>query len=429
MAKENPSKLQYEIELKKVQLSSLLEITQAINQNFSTEQLFNIYKFVLRTQLKIHKLALFVFDKKWSCYLYFGASSKCEDIDVEKELLHITDIQSVDKTTQECECISEFQTIIPVIHKKKPLAFALIGDYSAQENELKNDLIPFVQTLTNIIIVAIENKKFSREQIQQEGIKKELELAAQMQNMLFPSSLPDNNDVELTATYLPHQEVGGDYYDYIRLINFEFLICMADVSGKGIPAALLMSNFQANLHALANHYASLSMLVTQLNASVFKSAKGEKFITFFIGKFNTKTRELRYINAGHNPPILLVKSSKTETEKGRKEETEKGRNGEIILLEEGTTGLGMFEELPFVKEGTLIVPKESALLCYTDGVVETENAKRDFFGQERLENYCTENILTKTSSDFQQSLIAQLNAFKGKMAFTDDVTLLVCKFK
>ena len=183
------------------------------------------------------------------------------------------------------------------------------------------------------------------EQLKQAAMKKELELAAQMQNLLFPHSLPSNERYEIHATYLPHQEVGGDYYDYIPLNEHEFAICMADVSGKGIPAALLMANFQANLHALIAHTRSLSELAHQLNAKVYASAKGEKFITFFIGIYNVKTQELQYFNAGHNPPLLV--------------------HSTVIYRTEGCTGLGMFEQLPFVNVGKLLIPDKALLVCYT----------------------------------------------------------------
>ena len=104
----------------------------------------------------------------------------------------------------------------------------------------------------------------------------------------------------MSAVNRPYEEVGGDYYDYIRVGEHEFLICMADVSGKGIAAALLMSNFQATLRALVRNVKSLEELMEALNKTVIRNAKGEKFITCFIGKFNTQTRVLEYINAGHN---------------------------------------------------------------------------------------------------------------------------------
>ena len=109
----------------------------------------------------------------------------------------------------------------------------------------RNELVPFIHTITNLIVVAIENNTIANEKIRQAGIRKELELAAQMQSLLFPTQLPRVKGYEIHATYLPHQEVGGDYYDFIPVSENEFIFCMADVSGKGIPAALLMSNIMA----------------------------------------------------------------------------------------------------------------------------------------------------------------------------------------
>ncbi len=405
--KDATSKLNGELELKQLQLSSLLEITQAINQNFSAHQLFSIYKFVLRTQLKIRKMALFVADSIWSTPMSYGVPAETEDLDVHKYMIHLKDITFVDGAFP--EIFQQFNTIIPVVHKNKPLAFALIGDVSVTDNQLKNDLIPFVQTLTNIIVVAIENKKFAREQIRQEGIKIELELAAQMQNMLIPETLPSDKDLEMHATYIPHQEIGGDYYDCIRINNDELIFCMSDVSGKGIPAALLMSNFQANLHALVRTTHSLVELVHELNSKVIASAKNEKFITLFIGKYNRITRELSFINAGHNPPVLVDAE-------------------ETMYLKDGTTGLGMLDELVFVHEGRVVLKPNTVFLSYTDGVVETENEEGDPYGMDRLATFCRKHYKAKSMAEYNNALINQLTAFKGKNKFADDVTLMVCRF-
>lgn len=396
-----------ELQSKQLQLNSLLEITEAINQNFTTDQLFNIYEFVLRNQLKIGKLALFIFDREWKCVILYGANPKNKYIDVVRDLTYLNDIKIIEETPS--TWLAEFEAIIPVFHKDQPLAYALIGDLNKNQ-EFYEDIIPFIQTITNIIVVAIENKKLAREHIKQAGIKRELELAAQMQTMLFPVSLPKNETMEVNATYIPHQEVGGDYYDFIRLINFEIIFCMADVSGKGIPAALLMSNFQANLHALANNFTSLSQLVRQLNSRVIKSAKGEKFITLFIGKFNSQKRELNYINAGHNPPLLYADNT-------------------ITLLEEGTTGLGMFDELPFIRQGKIKVPPDSTLLCYTDGVIDVENSKGIPFGLENLKDFLLRNIPLPSMENFHQMLLKQLILYKQNKPFVDDITLLSCRFK
>jgi sigma-B regulation protein RsbU (phosphoserine phosphatase) len=240
-------------------------------------------------------------------------------------------------------------------------------------------------------------------------MKKEMELAAQMQAMLFPSTLPSNEHYEVHATYLPHTEVGGDYYDFIPVSGHEFVFCMADVSGKGIPAALLMSNFQANLHAYLQHKTSLSELVQELNSKVFNSAKGEKFITFFIGRYNSLTRELQYINAGHNPPFLI-------------------HDKVVFMLNEGSTGLGMFEEIPFINMGKTFVPHHAQLTCYTDGVTDVENDADEDFGVGRLRQFLLAHLQVAPTQMHRQ-LVDVLFAHKQNRHYTDDITLLTINFK
>jgi sigma-B regulation protein RsbU (phosphoserine phosphatase) len=228
--------------------------------------------------------------------------------------------------------------------------------------------------------------------------------------MLFPASLPSNEHVEVHATYLPHTEVGGDYYDFIPLSDHEFVFCMADVSGKGIPAALLMSNFQANLHALVHHTPSLTDLVKLLNDKVYQSAKGEKFITFFIGRYNTLNRQLHYVNAGHNPPFLIHEKV-------------------VYMLNDGTTGLGMFEELPFINPGKVFIPPNAMLHCYTDGVTDIENEQDIDFGMQRLREFLMSRKHLHDLKQLHQELVQALSAFKETRGFTDDITLLSCWFK
>ncbi len=397
-----------ELETKKLQLHWLLQITKAINYNFSTKQLLDVYEHVIHSQLKVEKLALLVFEGEWKCPLLYGTDHSFQELDLNRIIGELNQLRKLETETE--LWVNTFETILPVFHKDQLLAYALIGGLANSVLPKRNELIQFIQTITNLIVVAVENNNMASEKIRQAGIRKELELAAQMQNMLFPVVLPKNKDIEIHATYLPHQEVGGDYYDYIGINDDEFIFCMADVSGKGIPAALLMSNFQANLHALVHHVTSLEEMVATLNTKVFQSAKGEKFITFFIGKYNSKTRELHYINAGHNPPFLIHEKV-------------------VYLLNEGATGLGMFDELPFINRGKVFIPNNAVLHCYTDGVTDVENAKGDEFGAERLKDFFTTNIQRNDPSQVHKELIIRLSAYKEARPYTDDITLLSCWFK
>jgi sigma-B regulation protein RsbU (phosphoserine phosphatase) len=405
--------LSAQLEAKKLQLHWLLQITKAVNHDyFKPKQLFDIYEHILSAQLKVGKLALFIKEDKWTCSLLYGTDSNFENIDLEKIIEELNSVHNLEM--DKALWVKNFRSSIRVVRKEdgkeQTLAYALIDDFKESPIANRNELVKFIETITTLIVVANENKRIADEKIRQAAIRRELELARQMQNMLFPAVLPDNDTVEFHASYLPHQEVGGDYYDFIQLNPDEFVFCMADVSGKGIPAALLMSNFQANLHAHLSSTTSLTELINMLNEKVYKSAKGEKFITFFIARFNTKTKELHYVNAGHNPPFLI-------------------HDKVVYMLNEGSTGLGMFEQLPFVNPGKVYVPDNALLLCYTDGVTDTENDDEKEFGVERLREFLIANLNASRIEILHKTLIDTLNEYRQSKSFTDDITLLSCRFK
>jgi phosphoserine phosphatase RsbU/P len=225
--------------------------------------------------------------------------------------------------------------------------------------------------------------------------------------MLFPKQLPKNRLIEMEALYLPHHSIGGDYYDYIELNPFEFLVCIADVTGKGISAALLMANFQANLRALAKQNLSLITLVKELNGILFSSTKGEKFITLFVAIYNTQNRTLHYINAGHQPPLLVYKE-------------------EVKTLNKGCTVIGVFDELPFVHSELLNLEPGSLLFCFTDGLVESEEG--DLIEMEELKSFITNNQKYKVS-EMHNRLMKLIKTKAKKDYYDDDITLLSFKCK
>jgi sigma-B regulation protein RsbU (phosphoserine phosphatase) len=245
-------------------LNALLEITQAINENLSISHLLKRYETILKDELNIGKIALFKLNENWDTILTTGIEkADVANIDVEQDLLHIKEISFV--TSSPNERLKGFDIIIPVFTQDTPLAYVLIGDIDEEGEGVSPTIkhLHFIQTISNVIIVAIENIRLFNESLRQEAIKKELELASRMQNMLIPesSTLPQNIHIRFDAFYHPHFSVGGDYYDCIALNDDEVGFCIADVSGKGISAAILMSNFQANLRALFNSEIPLDQLV------------------------------------------------------------------------------------------------------------------------------------------------------------------------
>lgn len=393
--------------VKDIKLNSLLEITKAINHNFSTERLLEIFEEVLEKQLNIGKLVLFSNENDtWKCILKYGVGDEYNDINVERDLLSITEIGTINFSQKRLS--KAFEIVIPVFHKSQPLAYVLIGDLEDKvEVSPAIKHLPFVQTLTSIIVVAIENKKLARDTIRQAAMRKELELASEMQSMLFPSKLPSDKNIDTAAFYLPHQQVGGDYYDFIWLNENECAFCVADVSGKGVAAALLMSNFQANLRVLFNHTSSLTDLVRELNSKVMANAKGEKFITLFIAKYNLVTRTLTYVNAAHNPPLLASGNS-------------------ISTLKIGCTGLGMFDEIEKIKEGIVNLSPGTTIVCYTDGLTELENDKGEDFGIDSLKELIKNNP-TLNMMELNTLIMETVMNYKQNRPYIDDIALFSLK--
>jgi phosphoserine phosphatase RsbU/P len=401
------SGLRKEIEKKELQINALLEITQAINTNVSEDSLYKIFNFTVISNLYIKKLALFVFDEKWSCKVSFGSKKNYYKIKLDERVKMIKNIHRMVEFDH-CE-FEEFDMVIPIAHKGETIALVFVGGldvHMASHDDGEN--IKFIQALSNIILVAIENKKLARRQLEQEAFRKELEIASDVQQFLFPEKLPNTDRLKVEASYLPHDRIGGDYYDYIPINKNQFLICVADVSGKGIPAALMMSNFQASLRTLLRQTPNLMEIVEALNYQVLENTKGEKFITFFGAIYDISLKTMIYVNSGHNPPLLFDKE-----------------NG-LRLLEEGSTVLGAMHPLPFVNEGFVPNLSEFLLFCYTDGLTETINEEGKEFGVNALIEYFKHNS-HKDLKTIHQDLIVMLDGFKGRNGYRDDITMLSCR--
>ena len=407
MAVKSLTRAQRKIKVKDLKLNALLEVTLAINSNVSKDKLFGIYENVLR-ELDIEKIALYIYEGEWNLATWYGLEAKELKIDVKKDLLKYEEIEEVNSKTD--GIFEDFDLLIPVFHKTKPLAYLLIGDIINEAIQISPIIkhLPFIQTFTNIISVAIENKNLAKEAIRQERVKKELELASEMQSMLLPTTLPQDQHLDISAFYKSHQQVGGDYYDVIWVNKTEIAMCIADVSGKGVSAAILMSNFQANLRAGVRHSIGLPELVQDLNEKVINNAKGEKFITMFIATYNIESRQLTYINCGHNPPVL--------------------KNGDqVVELKDGCPGLGMLDYLPSPKIGIVDISPDSTLVTYTDGLVEVENNDNLEYGTEAVVE-AIEKHPTSSMDELNQFLMEDLSQFKEDQPFVDDIAILSCKF-
>jgi sigma-B regulation protein RsbU (phosphoserine phosphatase) len=393
------------LELKDNRLHSILELTNAINANLAVEQLYRIFSFILKEQLHFNRFVL-VFTQDALPPIKSGYKSKMNLQEVMVELGRFKEITLV--ASSKSTVLQDFQAVIPIYHQEQPLAYLLLSTYSKTES-LEPEHFSFAHTLTNILCVALENQKLSAQNAIKEQISKELEIASEMQKLLFPQDLPSNKKMDISGRYIPRHAVGGDFYDFIPLGDEEYIICIGDFSGKVITAALLMANFQATIRTLFKYQRfELTFLMEELNKLVMKNAKGEKFITFFIAHYNAYSRQLHYVNAGHNQPFIIS-----------------GKN--TTLLTEGCIGLGMLDELPFVQVGKMQMQAKSTMVLFTDGVVELENEKGTPFGVEQLIKQ-VRSFSSLKMEDMNNIIFSKLEDWKGSLPYIDDTAIFSCKF-
>lgn len=393
------------LRISKFKLDALLDITLSINANLPTEELLSKYESILRNNLGIGKILIFKHAEKWECLFNGGFPEELETrINVESQLIKFSEIALRNE-----EFLSEgIDIIIPVYNNSVPLAFVLIGDIE-EEGEGMSPVIKhlnFVQTISNIILVAVENIRLVKENLRQEALKKELELAAKMQQNLIPDNqtMPSTGTLIAKGFYYPHYEVGGDYYDCIRLSDSKTGICIADVSGKGISAAILMSNFQASLRVLFTDSIKLPDLIRKLNSFMIASSAGDKFITFFVARYDHLSGNFEYLNAGHNPPVLF----NTVT-------------GQVIHLHSLCVGIGMIEEIPPVSEKNININNYSKLVCYTDGLSDlTGEDGKEILTKEIIRYITNERPLENNINE----MLEKLGIPDKNPSLFDDVSIL-----
>jgi sigma-B regulation protein RsbU (phosphoserine phosphatase) len=382
---------------RKIELNALLEITQAINSNIPEEDLYRVFYFTCISNLQLSEVALFVFEKnKFIEKFSHDLSFTTKDLELfEKEKFDVEKVKEIHPNISQ---------VFQVKHKDKLLAVLFLGTHNSEEVQ---ESYSFLQTLSNIVLVAIENKRLVRQSLAQERIKKEVEIARNVQEMLIPNKLPNNHIIQSAATYLPHQMIGGDYFDLIS-IGDNYVFCIADVSGKGVPAALIMSNFQASLRSLCKVTTDVDTIIRDLNTHLIENARSDHFVTCFLAFYDSKSKILQYVNAGHNPPFLL-------------------QGDEDLLLGDGCYMLGVFDKMPENIKMEIDVKSGDKLFMYTDGVTETSDNDGEEFGEFRLLEF-----LKATKKDDLQMNIADLiiavDSFKQDQDYRDDLTMLSIRF-
>jgi sigma-B regulation protein RsbU (phosphoserine phosphatase) len=253
--------------------------------------------------------------------------------------------------------------------------------------------------------VTLENIELYHERLERQRINEEIAVSREIQRMLLPHEIPQGNNFEISAINLPSKEVGGDYYDFVTLDERRIGISIGDISGKGIPGAILMSNLQAAFRAAALSHLSSAEVMERVNNQIARSTSPEKFATFLYGILNTKKLQFSYTNAGHNYPIWRKKNGDTR-----------------YLL---NTGLVVGVQKDFVyQENKIKLDRGDVLVFYTDGITEAFNAQHDEFSEKHLLSIISNSSFT-SAEELRNDIYEEVVDFTKGVGQYDDITLIV----
>jgi len=301
---------------------------------------------------------------------------------------------------------------VPLRTKKEVVGILLLGPAIDRESYTTGDRL-LLSSSADVLALMIENARLTERTLEQEKLRRDLALAAEVQKRLLPPAPPSSTLGSLAAFSVPARTVGGDYYDFLDLGDVGVGIAVADVSGKGIAAALVMSVVQASLRVLSTESGlRVSDLATKMNAFLHQSTGANKYATFFYAQVDESRRQLQYVNAGHNPPYLVRQVA------GQVEITE---------LKEGGTVLGLFPSMAYDEARVDLLPGD-LVVAFTDGVTEAVNAADEEFGEDRLKLLLAESV-GQTAQEVSARLAAGVRDWMGAAEQHDDVTVVVMVVK
>ncbi len=298
------------------------------------------------------------------------------------------------------------EIVVPMKMQNETKGLILLGKRVNTQSYGNSD-IEFIYSIGSLAIISLENKRLFREALEKQKLEEELELAKDIQQNLLPKEIPLMPSFEIAATSISSKQVGGDYYDIIKKDDEKYFVAIGDVSGKGVPAALLMANLQAFLKSICTQNVAIDDATGTINDLVSENTSDGKFITFFWGIIDNAAKTLSYVNAGHNPPLLI-------------------RNGEIIYLDKGGIILGVMKTfMPYVSE-TVQLESGDLIVLFTDGVTEAKSPEDEEFSDEKLEAE-VKDVAGLNSGEILEKIKHSVYEHANGAFQSDDITIIVIK--
>ncbi|UCE06940.1 MAG: SpoIIE family protein phosphatase [bacterium] len=300
----------------------------------------------------------------------------------------------------------EIKLFLPLVENDQLLGFlALTGKISGLN--FTNEELNLLIVLANQFITALTTARFYVEALEKRRLDEELNMARQIQADLLPKELPDNEHFSLAAYSIPSRTIGGDFYDFIPIDDNRFGVIIADGCGKGLPAAMLISQIQAMMKSEINNGNDIQQILENVNKMVVRYTPKDKFVTLFYGVYDQSSNQFEYATAGHNYPIWIRNNDMCDT------------------LSEGGPALGLIEKAKY-ETGFVNLTANDVILFYTDGVTETMDNAKEQYGENRLSDLLAQSRHL-SAQEIVDGILVDLNNFTNDEAPQDDRTILVLK--
>ena len=405
-------------------LSVLFEATRLLNSTLDMAELLELVLKIARTETNADRASVFLVDHKRQ-ELWSIVASGLDHHEIRLPLG--TGVAGRVAKTGEIVCVEDAYTLeffdrsfdqkfgyrtnslmcMPIRHSTG-LIVGVIELLNARDGKFSQEDCDFLQRLSGHIAMALQNARLHRDSLEKQRHVNELTLARSIQRNLMPDAPPVVPGYDIAVLSDPCFEVGGDYYDFLNLGPQSLLLVLADVEGKGITSALVMSNLQATLRALVMHLHSLEVLVFSLNEMMHTSTGAGKYISLFLGLVDTRRNLMHYINAGHVPPILVRAGS-----------------GEVRPLDEGGTVIGLFPGADY-RRGSVRLFADDVLVCCSDGVLEIADEHHHEFGVDRLAA-CIRRHADRSAQSIVDAVLTEVADYPASSMSGDDKVVLVMK--
>ncbi|MDH7603893.1 MAG: SpoIIE family protein phosphatase [Melioribacter sp.] len=400
-----------ELDTKVNQLSSLFDLSKEFSGILQPEAIGRLLVYTLIGHMLVSNYAIVIYDRKNYSFLENSFNENLLNDSLKECNINLFDKPVIRQDLQkENEKLFDLgiELVVPMQIKNETKGLILLGKRKNNLPYSKSD-IEFIYSLGNLAIISIENTRLFQEMIEKQRMERDLETARSIQKNLLPKTIPSLTNLSLAAYNISARIVGGDYYDIVKLDDDKILIAIADVSGKGVPASLLMANLQAFLKSICKQQLPLDEATNLINDLVAENTTMGSFITFFWCVFDNSNKQLTYVNAGHNPPLLL-------------------REGKIYKLKKGGMVLGFLPtSIPYISE-KIELKSGDVIVLFTDGITEAMNKNFDEYSDERLEK-----LIIKNSQSEPQEILDKIkqsvSEFINGAEQSDDITCLVMKVK